>query len=74
MDFENIDIGELGRNIFAMVLNSTSTHGEFQDAIEECKVSGKQYTDESFPPSKESLINDWEEEDDAIFEKVPLWS
>ena len=31
------------------------------------------YSDESFPASKKSLINDWNDEADDIQEKVPEW-
>ena len=66
MDFKDIDIGELGRNIFAKILQSTSTHGNSQDVIEECEYKGIQFRDESFPPSKESLINDWKDPNEEI--------
>ena len=62
MNFNEIDIGELGRNIFAKILKATSNSGSFQDVLEECEYRGKQYTDESFAPNKTSLINDWKDQ------------
>ena len=74
MDFEEIDIGELGRNIFAKILKATATPGSFEDVIEECEYKGIKYTDESFPPKKKSLIHDWTDPSDDIQEKVEQWN
>lgn len=41
MDFKDIDIGELGRNIFAKILKSTATHGSYEDTLEECQWRGQ---------------------------------
>ena len=74
MDFKEIDLGEFGRNIFAKILKSTSTPGTYQDTIEECNHKGVQFTDESFPPEKKSLIYDWSDESDDIQDKVAEWA
>ena len=73
MDFKDIDVGELGRNIFAKILKSTASPGTYSDVLEECKYRGTKYTDESFPPEKKSLITDWTDEADDIQEKVEEW-
>ena len=74
MDFKDIDIGELGRNIFAKILKATATPGSYNDILEECQFRGIKYTDESFPPDKKSLINDWNDKSDDVQEKVDLWA
>ena len=73
MDFKEIDIGELGRNIFAKILKATATQGTYNDTLDECRYRGTQFTDESFPPEKKSLISDWNDPADDIQEKVEDW-
>lgn len=41
------------------------------EILEEVKLKGQAYKDESFPPNEFSLISDWE--DDECFDKVRLW-
>ena len=74
MDFKDIDIGELGRNIFAKLLKATATPGSYADILEECQYKGIKYTDESFPPEKKSLIADWDDPAEDVQEKVEPWS
>merc|ERR1712166_14481 len=74
MDFKDIDIGELGRNIFSKIMKATATPGAYSDVLEECEYRGKKFTDESFPPEKKSLIPDWNDPDDEVQEKVDTWS
>ena len=65
-DAADIDIGEFGRNIFAQILQSTSTAGSYGDILEECEQKGTKYTDETFPPEKKSLIQDWNDSSDDV--------
>lgn len=74
MDFKDIDIGELGRNIFAKILKSTATRGSNNDVMQECIYKNIKFKDDSFPPTKESLINDWNDQSDDIQEKVEPWA
>ena len=73
MDFKEIDIGELGRNIFAKILKATATQGTYSDTLDECRYRGTKFTDESFPPEKKSLISDWDDPAEEIQEKVEEW-
>lgn len=41
--------------------------------VEVCQNKKIKYTDDSFPPSKKSLINDWNDPSDDIQEKVDEW-
>ena len=41
--------------------------------MEHCQSKKEKYTDDSFPPSKKSLINDWNDDADDIQEKVDEW-
>ena len=71
MDFSKIDMGELGRHLFARILKATASDGKFMEILEECKLKDEPYTDESFPPNEFSLIKDWD--DDDVFDKVRMW-
>lgn len=73
MDFKDIDMGELGRNIFAKVLKATSTSGTYNDVLEECQYKNIKFKDESFQPEKKSLIADWDDPADDVQEKVDQW-
>lgn len=73
IDFKEIDIGELGRNIFAKILKATASAGSYDDVLEECLWKGIKYTDESFPPEKKSLIYDWTDPSDDVQDKVEEW-
>jgi len=73
MDFKDIDMGELGRNILAKVLKATSTQGAYTDVQEECEFRGVKFTDETFPPEKKSLMHNWEDPAEDIQEKVEEW-
>lgn len=70
---KDIDMGELGRNLFARLLRTTASDGTFEDMMEHCQRTKKKHTDEAFPPKKKSLINDWNDEADDIQEKVEEW-
>lgn len=74
MELKDIDLGELGRNLFAKLLRVTASDGSLDDMLEYCSKKKIKYTDDSFPPSKKSLINDWNDESDDIQEKVEEWS
>ena len=71
MDFSKIDMGEFGRHLFAKILKATASDGTYVDIMNEMVKKNSQYTDESFPPTETSLINDWEE--DEVQDKVRLW-
>jgi hypothetical protein len=36
MDFKKIDMGELGRQLFAKILKATASDGKFNEIYEEC--------------------------------------
>lgn len=71
---KDIDMGELGRHLFAKLLRSTASDGTYEDMLEHCQNKKVKYTDDSFPPNKKSLINDWNDDAEDIQEKVPEWS
>ena len=71
VDFKKLDMGELGRHLFAKILKATASDGTFQEIYEECKAKNQPYEDESFPPTEFSLISDWEEPE--VQDKVRLW-
>lgn len=52
MDFSNINIGELGRQIFCHLLKATASDGTFDDIFHECQSSNTPFTDETFPPNQ----------------------
>ena len=66
MDLKDVNMGELGRNLFAKLLRATASDGTYDDMVEKCRKTGKKYTDDSFPPSKKSLIADWNDESEDI--------
>ena len=70
---EDINLGELGRNLFAKLLRATASDGSLEDMMQHCQTKKIKYTDDSFPPSKKSLINDWNDDADDIQEKVEEW-
>jgi len=74
MNLKDINLGELGRNLFAKLLRTTASDGSFQDIMNNCHSKKIKYIDDSFPPDKKSLINDWNDESDDIQEKVQEWS
>lgn len=65
-DLKDIDMGELGRHLFAKLLRATASDGSLEDMMEYCEKKKKKYTDDMFPPSKKSLINDWNDESEDI--------
>ena len=71
VDFKKIDMGELGRHLFAKILKATASDGAFMEILEECKLKNEPYEDESFPPNEFSLISDWDEPE--VQDKVKLW-
>lgn len=71
VDFKKIDMGELGRHLFAKILKATASDGKFNEIYEECKLKNEPYQDESFPPNEFSLISDWEEPE--VQDKIRLW-
>ena len=71
VDFNKIDMGELGRHLFAKILKATASDGKFTEILEEAKLKDEPYEDESFPPNEFSLIADWDE--DEVLDKVKLW-
>ena len=68
------DIGFFGKELFERLLRATSSDGSFDDILAFCQKKKKKYTDDSFPPTAKSLINDWTDESEDILEKVPTWS
>lgn len=71
VDFKKLDMGELGRHLFAKILKATASDGKFNEIYEECKMKNEPYQDESFPPNEFSLISDWEHPE--VADKVRLW-
>ena len=74
MDVKDIDLGDLGRNLFARLLRATASDGTYDDMVAYCEKKKTKYTDDSFPPNKKSLITDWNDESDDIQEKVDEWA
>lgn len=74
MDTKNIDLGDLGRNLFARLLRATASDGTYDDIVAHCEKKKVKYTDDSFPPNKKSLIADWNDESDDVQEKVDEWA
>ena len=72
-DYKDVDLGELGRNLFGKLLRATASDGSYDDMVDYCEKKKIKYTDDSFPPNKKSLINDWNDEADDIQEKVEEW-
>eukprot|EP00347_Sterkiella_histriomuscorum_P017724 403348238 len=71
MDFSSVNMGELGRQIFARLLKVTSSEGAFDDILYECQQSNQPYVDEQFPAANESLIKNWK--DPLVQDKVSTW-
>lgn len=65
-DLKDIDMGELGRHLFAKLLRCTASDGSLEDMMEYCEKKKTKYKDDMFPPSKKSLINDWNDESEDI--------
>ena len=42
----------------------------FIEIIEKCKQGNKKYTDKEFPPTKSSLITDWNEDHEEVKEAI----
>jgi uncharacterized protein YmfQ (DUF2313 family) len=68
---KQIEMGELGRQLFAKIMKATASDGTYSEVMQETVKSKSQYTDEAFPPNETSLINDWEETE--VYGKVRLW-
>lgn len=72
--FKSVKIGELGRQLFAKLLRATASDGNFEDIMAYCDKHKEKYTDDSFPPNRQSLISDWNDESEDIQEKVDEWA
>lgn len=70
---QQVDLGELGRVLFAKLLRATASDGSLEDMMDYCEKKKSKYTDDSFPPSAKSLIADWNDEAEDIQEKVDEW-
>ena len=66
MDLKDIDMGELGRHLFAKLIRATASDGSLEDMMDYCCKKKIKYTDDMFPPAKKSLINDWNDESEDI--------
>ena len=71
--FKEVDLGELGRNLFGKLLRATASDGSYEDILAQCERKKTKYIDDSFPPKAKSLINDWNDESEDIQEKVDEW-
>ena len=69
---ENKELGELGRVLFAKLLRVTASDGSYEDIMLHCQAKNSKYIDDSFPPMKKSLINDWSDEN--VSDKVDNWA
>ena len=65
-DLKDIDLGELGRHLFAKLIRATASDGSLEDMMDYCHKKKIKYTDDMFPPAKKSLINDWNDESEDI--------
>ena len=65
-EYKDVDLGELGRNLFAKLLRATASDGSYEDMLAYCENKKIKYTDDSFPPKDKSLINDWNDESEDI--------
>jgi hypothetical protein len=70
-DFSDIDMGELGRQIFCRLLKATASEGSYNETIEECRERGQPFNDEAFPANQNSLISNWK--DEHARDKVSQW-
>ncbi len=61
MDFSQIDMKEFGRHLFAKILKATSEEENFSEIMHSQAKKDTKFTDTSFPPNENSLINDWED-------------
>ena len=43
VDFKQLDMGELGRHLFAKILKATASDGTFTEIYEECKLKNQPY-------------------------------
>eukprot|EP00347_Sterkiella_histriomuscorum_P016663 403352333 len=59
MNLTSLNIGELGRQIFARLLKSTASDGTLDDILYECEQQNEPYCDEEFPASNQSLVKNW---------------
>jgi len=71
--FKDVDLGELGRNLFGKLLRATASDGTYEDTLAKCERKKCKYTDDSFPPKAKSLISDWNDDSEDIQEKVDEW-
>lgn len=66
MNLQGIDIGEFGRNILSKLLKVSASNCSYDDILDECTQKKKKYTDDEFPPTRTSLIKDWNEDDENV--------
>lgn len=65
-EFADVDLGELGRNLFGKLLRATASDGTYEDMLAQCERKKTQYVDDSFPAKAKSLISDWNDEAEDI--------
>lgn len=53
------DLSQVGRQLFASTIASTSAGSDLDAVIRRSKAAGRPYTDPDFPPDAKSLIKDW---------------
>ena len=53
-------LSQIGRELFASTLTSTSSAPDLEAVQRRAKASGQPWTDPDFPPDAKSLIKDWE--------------
>ena len=51
-----------------------SKPSQFEIKLAKCRDSGRRYVDVEFPPSKESLIPDWSDDDPEVYWKMEEWA
>ena len=71
MDLSEVNLGELGRQIFCKLIQATASESTYEDKIEEVRLEKKIYNDDSFPPTQSSLIKDWK--DPECRDKARSW-
>lgn len=72
MNLDGVNLGELGRQLLAKLLQATASEGGLDEVREQVKATGKEYTDDTFPSTQSSLITDWK--DPEVQDKVQRYS
>jgi calpain-15 len=62
MDFQDIDLGEFGRQLFLRLLQETSTERTFEELYLRARELDEPFRDENFPTTRASLITNWDDE------------